>query len=73
MKLNIRKLQQALNPAYRKPTVKREDMDAFKLHLSHLMPHINPAESEENAKSRLSTLLKSTFYGADYVLVTKER
>jgi adenine-specific DNA-methyltransferase len=73
MKLQIRKLQTALNPAYRKQTVKREDMDAFKLHLRNLLRHINPDESEENAKGHLSTFLKGAFYGADYLIATKER
>ena len=73
MKLALRKLQNALNPAYRKQTVKREEMEVFKHHLRALLGHINPDESEENAKGHLSTFLKGAFYGSDFLIATKER
>jgi adenine-specific DNA-methyltransferase len=73
MKLALRKLQNALNPAYRKQTVKREEMEVFKHHLHALLGHINPDESEENAKGHLSTFLKGAFYGSNFLIATKER
>lgn len=73
MLLQVRKLQKALNPAYRKQTVKREEMEFFKYHLRTLLGHLNPDESEENAKGHLSSFLKSAFYGTDYLIATKER
>ncbi|MFM8363311.1 MAG: hypothetical protein ACKOA4_11490 [Haliscomenobacter sp.] len=73
MKLLLRNLQKALNPAYRKQTVKREDMEAFKRHLRLLLGHLNPDESEENAKGHLSSFLKGAFYGHDFLIATKER
>lgn len=73
MKLQLRKLQQALNPAYRKQTVKREEMEAFKQQLRSLLAHLNPDESEENAKGHLSTFLKGAFYADAYLVATKER
>lgn len=73
MKLQLRKLQQALNPAYRKQTVKREEMEAFKQQLRGLLAHLNPDESEENAKGHLTTFLKGAFYADAYLVATKER
>lgn len=73
MKLLIRKIRQALNPAYRKQTVRRDEMEAFKLHLGGLLRHINPDESEENAKGHLAACLRSAFYGSDYLIATKDR
>jgi len=73
MKLLVRKIQQALNPAYRKQTVRRDEMEAFKLHLAGLLRHINPDESEENAKGHLAAFLRSAFYGSDYLIATKDR
>lgn len=73
MQLQIQKLQKVLNPAYRKQTVKREDMEAFKGHLRRLIEQINPEESEENAKGHLSQFLRSAFYGHEYLIATKER
>jgi adenine-specific DNA-methyltransferase len=73
MKLQIRKLPQALNPAYRKQTVKREDMENFKRCLRSLFEHLNPDESEENAKGHLSAFLKGAYYGSEYLIATKER
>lgn len=73
MLLQVRKLQNALNPAYRKQTVKREDMESFKRHLRALLGHLNTEESEENAKGHLNSFLKSAFYSSDYLIATKER
>jgi len=73
MKLALRKLPHALNPAYRKQTVKREEIEVFKRHLRTLLEHLNPDESEENAKGHLSTFLKGTFYGSEFLVATKER
>jgi adenine-specific DNA-methyltransferase len=73
MKLHIRKIRQALNPAYRKQTVTREAMEAFKLQLRSLFQHVNPDESEENAKGHFAVFLRSAFYGNDYLVATKER
>lgn len=73
MQLQKQKLQKFLNPAYRKQTVKREDMEAFKAHLRRLIEQINTDESEENAKGHLSQFLRSAFYGHDYLIATKER
>lgn len=71
MKLLTHKLPQTLNPAYRKQTVKREDMENFKRHLRSLFEHLNPDEREENAKGHLSTFLRGAFYGSGYLIATK--
>ena len=73
MKLLLRNLQKSLNPAYRKQTVRREDMEIFKQHLRRLLGHLNPEESEENAKGHLSSFLKGAFYGHEFLIATKER
>lgn len=73
MELQLRKPRTALNPAYRKQTVMREDMEAFKQQLRGLLGHLNPEESEENAKGHFSAFLKGAFYGRDYLVATKER
>ncbi len=73
MKLHINTIPQALNPAYRKQTVRREDMERFKEHLRRLFGHLNPEESEENAKGHFSNFLRGAFYDADYLIATMER
>jgi len=52
----------ALNKAYRKEKVLREDLDNFKAQLRTLLGRLNTDESEENAKNHLRDFLNDTGY-----------
>lgn len=73
MKLLLKTIPQALSPAYRKQPVRREDIERFKLHLRRLLHHLNPQETEENAKGHFADFLRGAFYGQDYLIATQER
>lgn len=45
MKLLLKTASRALNPAYRKQPVRREDMERFKTHLRRLLHHLNSGEA----------------------------
>lgn len=73
MKLLLKTASRALNPAYRKQPVRREDMERFKTHLRLLLHHLNPGETEENAKGHFAAFLRDAFYGQDHLIATLER
>ena len=62
--MNIKTLtpKRALNKAYQKVTVFREEFDLFKQNLSRLLSNIDKEESEENVKTHLKDFLYETYY-----------
>ncbi len=73
MKLEPIKLDRALNLAYFKQNLKREDIELFKRNLKRLFTRINEAESEEHNKNIVSDFLKNTFYKENYEINTAQR
>jgi len=73
MKLETIKLDKALNQAYFKQSLKREDIELFKINFKRLFDRINKAEGEEHNKNIVSDFLKNTFYKNNYEINTSGR
>lgn len=73
MKLNISNPKQALNKAYLKEKVSRENIELFKKNLSKLIGKIDEQESEEHLKNVISDFLKDTWYKETNEINTKDR
>ena len=76
MKTNLLDPQKALNPAYKKFTPIKKDIDEFAIKLEACITAIisvdSRGESEEHLKGPLKTFLSSTFYG-EHEINTRER
>jgi len=64
--------QKALNKAYRRQSVNKEDLEVFKSQLLILLDSVND-EHEEHHKNDLIRFLDDTFYKGRYYINTKER
>ncbi|MBK9283048.1 MAG: Eco57I restriction-modification methylase domain-containing protein [Sphingobacteriaceae bacterium] len=73
MKLNIYNPKQALNKAYLKEKVSRDNIELFKKNLSTLIGKIDEQESEEHLKNVISDFLKDTWYKETNEINTKDR
>jgi len=73
MKLETIKLDKALNQAYFKQSLKRDDIELFKRNFKRLFERINETESEEHNKNIVSDFLKNTFYKENYEINTAGR
>lgn len=73
MKLTIYNPKQALNKAYLKEKVSRENIELFKKNLITLIGKIDENESEEHLKNVISDFLKDTWYKETNEINTKDR
>ncbi len=73
MKLEIIKLDKAINKAYFKQSLKRADIELFKKNFKRLFERINEKEGEEHNKNIVSDFLKNTFYKNRYEINTSGR
>lgn len=73
MKFETINLDKALNQAYFKQNLKRDEIDLFKRNFKRLFERINETESEEHNKNIVSDFLKNTFYKEKYEINTAER
>jgi len=73
MKLEIKTPNVALNKAYFKQSLNRDDIELFKKNLIRLFSRINDSESEEHNKNIVSDFLKDTYYKIDYEINTAGR
>jgi len=73
MKLEIKKLDKALNAAYFKQNLKEEDIVNFKNNVTRLFKRLNENESEEHNKNIVSDFLKKTYYEGSYEMNTADR
>ena len=62
MRIEIINPSKALNKAYFKQSLKREQIETFKTQLIRLFERINEKESEEHLKNIVSDFLKDTYY-----------
>lgn len=60
MRLELIKPTASLNKAYRKTSLKRDQIELFKANLKRLFNRINDQESEEHLKNIVSEFLKDT-------------
>jgi hypothetical protein len=65
--------KQALNKAFLKKSVNREELADFSLNLSRLLTQINEGESEEFHKNLVADFLKDTYYKSRYYINTRGR
>ncbi|TAL67355.1 MAG: type II restriction endonuclease [Bacteroidetes bacterium] len=72
MKLKIIEPKLALNKAFLKEKVLRNDFDIFKKNLNLLLKNTYDEDSEEHDKGNLSNFLKETYYEDKYYINTKE-
>ncbi len=73
MKLKKIKIDKALNKAYFKQSLKRENIDMFKNNFKQLFKRIDDDESEEHNKNIISDFLKDTYYKNRYEINTSGR
>lgn len=73
MKLELIKPLRALNKAYLKEKVSRNQIELFKKNLQQLLARINEKESEEHLKNVISDFLKDTWYKEHFEINTKDR
>ncbi len=73
MKLEKIKLDESLNKAYFKQSLKRESIDFFKNNFKQLFERIDDKESEEHNKNIISDFLKDTYYRDKYEINTSGR
>ncbi len=70
------KAYKVLNPAYRKITITRQEIDSFKTLLNECLEHIRineeRRESEENIKNYLGSFLQKAFY-SEHLINTKDK
>ena len=72
MKLKVIEPKIALNKAFLKEKVIRNDIDIFKKNLNILLKNTYEEDSEEHDKVNLLTFLKETYYKDKYEINTKE-
>jgi len=73
MRLELIKPSTSLNKAFRKTSLKRDQVELFKTNLKRLFDRINEQESEEHCKNIVSDFLKDTWYRNLYEINTKGR
>jgi len=73
MILQTKKPNIALNIAYSKQSINRDEIELFKKNLIRLFARINNLESEEHNKNIVADFLKDTFYKTDYEINTAGR
>ena len=73
MRIEIINPSKALNKAYFKQSLKREQIETFKTQLVRLFERINEKESEEHLKNIVSDFLKDTYYKHTNEINTKGR
>jgi hypothetical protein len=73
MKIHPISPSDSLNKAYRKSSLRREQVETFKASFKRLINRINEKESEENLKNIVADFLKETWYKTDYEINTKDR
>ncbi|UCH92542.1 MAG: N-6 DNA methylase [Candidatus Aminicenantes bacterium] len=73
MILNKNEPKKALNKAFLKVKVGRDEIEKFKTNLVKLLDQINEKESEEFHKNIISEFLKNTYYGSNHYINTKGR
>ena len=73
MKINPINPAKALNKAYFKQSLKREQIELFKSNLARLLDKVNEKESEEHLKNLVSDFLKDTWYKNSFEINTKDR
>ncbi len=73
MNLELIKPIKALNKAYLKEKVGRDNIELFKKNLQHLFSRINEQESEEHLKNVIAAFLKNTWYKEQFEINTKDR
>ncbi len=73
MKLQLIKPSDSLNKAYRKTSLRRDQVESFKTGFKRLFSRINENESEENLKNIIADFLKEVWYKSDYEINTKDR
>jgi adenine-specific DNA-methyltransferase len=66
-------IKKALNQAYLKVSVTRQDFDRFQFQLQQLINSINIQESEEFHKNLIADFLKHSFYSPRHFINTKGR
>ena len=64
--------QKAINKAYRRQSVNKDDLENFKAELLILLDSVN-GESEEHHKNHLVQFLNDSFYKGKYYINTKDR
>jgi len=62
VRIEIINPSKALNKAYFKQSLKREQIETFKTQLIRLFERINEKESEEHLKNIVSDFLKDSYY-----------
>jgi adenine-specific DNA-methyltransferase len=60
-----------VNKAYLKAKASREEIDAFKAHLSTLLDYLKAKETEEHHKKHVANFLEQAFYGGRHHLNSK--
>ena len=65
--------RKALNKAFLKVKIPRDDIEKFKENLMRLLKDINDAESEEFHKNLVSRFFRETYDGANYFIPRKSR
>ena len=73
MKIQPVNISNSLNKAYRKSSLKRDDIESFKKGFKRLFNRINEKESEENLKNIVADFFKECWYKTDYEINTKDR
>jgi len=73
MKIQSISPSDSLNKAYRKTSVRRDQVESFKFGFNRLFKRINERESEENLKNIVADFLKEVWYRDEYEINTKDR
>jgi len=68
MKLDLIKLDKALNKAYFKQSLKRDDIDLFKKELIKLFNYFDEKQDEDYHKNIISDFLKEVYYKNRYII-----
>jgi hypothetical protein len=63
----------SLNKAYRKTSLRRDEVEIFKSGFKRLFNRINEKESEENLKNIVADFFKEVWYRNEYEINTKDR
>jgi adenine-specific DNA-methyltransferase len=73
MKLKLIKPRQALNKAYQKQVVEKDDLLKFRNSFKTLIDRCDPNETEEHNKNHIVTFLYDSFYRGTNLINTSER
>jgi len=71
--MKIITIKQALNPAFLKQKVNRDEIELFKREFATLFDRINPKESEEYHKNLIKDFLNAVYYKDKHYINTKGR